>query len=824
VAEAGPWEKFQFSDDSGPWSKFAAPTPEEPKPLDFKAKLKVSAPYVVDPKTGGYVPNPEFRGYGANLAEGAKGFLSGLGQMVTGAGELVPGTIGDKSAEATRRLEAIGDPDQQIAAKIGIAFVPLAGATEALQGGNAIRAILQGAGTGAAVGALQPTGEESAAARYATKAEEAGLGALTGAAVPAAAEGVRLGLQVPKFIRAAGGKVAEKAAEDLRSDVSSEARAASEAEAAKSGEKAIEVSGRLEEVSKHDQDLARLERAQQNLASRSRDRAEGAVVGRDPLTGRPIVGSRDAAQAIDPAADAEIRARVSARMRQRVSDAERDARKAGMSEDEARSFAVEQERAETSASEAADRIVQEQASRPIETPEALGKRIHDAALADMRALKETRLKESGFAEAIAADGGKPSVQTAMFAPKIAKMAQDTKVPEFRASLNWLRSALSSPGAEGKPVSAASIKQAREIIEEMNRRIEGLPNGPAHEMTALRDELLDHLETTHPQLRAARRKYAELSRPLDVYERTGALSKAVKTDPYNDTSVVDPSRIVGAVLNKTEGGADALGRLVQNDPELKDAARRYFNYQLFGSPGAQRTPSLAQFNNFIRDNRMALDRAGLSQEFADLKSAREAGQAAIDRAKAAVGGAKEAVKTAEDARREALNRVSSERRLSQRAARREEEVASGKTSVSPEEIGKSAERRAKEAAARLTEQSRRVSSEASEARKGLESVEREREAAAEAHAEYQRLLIEVDAGNLDARGVVAKGREIAKKLVKEGRIENARYDEFLKQIKDVEEKFKDKDEAVRQVGKALGYLAGAGIGASGASYLIRRRIF
>jgi hypothetical protein len=816
----------------------ATAAPSLPKGLKLFDNVKPAEPVKVDPKAAyqqdigptdaalmsiGADPYA-IPAYEKHAQEVGKGVLSGAGQMGTGVGELIPGKIGDESAAGTRYLQGIGDPFAQELTKIGLSAIPFLGATGRLAEIGPASAALRGAGAGFLAGAAQPTGEESEANRYAVKGTDAVLGAGLGGAAPLVSEGVRFATGVPNIFRSASGKEASRAAEALRGDIGDQAGAAASAEARTAEEKGVSGELKERELSAHEKELLRLEQAQQEVASAEKKRASAAIIGRDPLTGRPIGGSRDVAQATNLTEDAEIRARVAARLRQRVSDAEREARKAGASEDEARRFAVEQERAETRAVESADKIVQEQAARPIETPEALGKKIHDAAVADMEKLKQTRREESGFEKAVNADNGRPSVSTASLVPKINQLERDTKVPEFKSTLDWLRKSLFTATNGGKPTSAVSIKQTREILEEMNRRIDSLPNGPAHELEALKDELQNKLEQTHPGMKTAREKYAELSRPLDVYERTGALSKAVKTDPYNDRAIVDPTRIVGAVLNKTEAGADALGRLVQKNLEMQDVARRYFNQQLFGAPGAQRTPSLIQFNNFIRDNRLALDRAGLTKEFVDLKSAREAGQAAIDRAKAAAKEAADSVRTAQSGVREAENRVSEERSLSQRAARREQEIISGKNATSPEDIGKNAERRTKEAASRLSEQAREASGRLSESRRSLETIQKERETAQSAQRDYQRLSIELNEKNLDPKQVPGKANEIAKKLSKEGRITDEQYDKLLGEIKSIQDKFTDAEKAATAIKKALGYAIGGAVGEAGLSYLIRRRIF
>jgi hypothetical protein len=133
------------------------------------------------------------------------------------------------------------------------------------------------------------------------------------------------------------------------------------------------------------------------------------------------------------------------------------------------------------------------------------------------------------------------------------------------------------------------------------------------------------------MKAARLKYAELSRPLDVYERTGALKKAAMEDPYSGAATMDATKIKQAVLGKTAAGAEALGRLIEKNPALRDEAKAVWQRELFGSGATARTPSADRLRSFLETNRIALKKAGLYDEFALVKPSLEAAEAAPKRA-------------------------------------------------------------------------------------------------------------------------------------------------------------------------------------------------
>jgi len=111
----------------------------------------------------------------ASRREASKGFVSGLGQVATGIGELVPGQIGEKSAEYTKKLQEVGSPATQ---ELGKALPYLFPMGEALGGAR----LGVGALEGVLAGAAAPTGTTDPTERYKEKAINAALsGALVGA-------------------------------------------------------------------------------------------------------------------------------------------------------------------------------------------------------------------------------------------------------------------------------------------------------------------------------------------------------------------------------------------------------------------------------------------------------------------------------------------------------------------------------------------------------------------------------------------------------------------------------------------------------------------
>jgi hypothetical protein len=277
--------------------------------------------------------------------------------------------------------------------------------------------------------------------------------------------------------------------------------------------------------------------------------------------------------------------------------------------------------------------IEEHASGPVSTPEALGEQIHQTAVADMEALRAERRAKSGFDEAVRSDGRRPSVPTARFIDDARRMEEETRNPQLKSALAQFRRSLTNAAdVKGQPaVKAVSISQAREILQTLNGEIENLDVGGAHRLAEIRDVFLDNLERTHPKMKAARERYAEMSRPLDVYERTGALKKAVMEDPYSGAATMDPTRIKAAITGRTAAGAEALRRLVERNPVIRDSVRNVLRGELYGAGAAARTPTASQLRSFLAKNRLTLEKTSLYDEFAAIRPSLEAVEAAPRRA-------------------------------------------------------------------------------------------------------------------------------------------------------------------------------------------------
>jgi hypothetical protein len=160
--------------------------------------------------------------------EFGKGFGSGVAQMATGVGELLPQEYGGRaSAEATKYLKSVGDPRAQKVGELGASILPF-GAAESLASKGltslrgalkipetsslyrGVQSIIPGAFGGAVTGEIQPTGITDEEKRMQEKKKEAAIGAVTGGVVGGAAEAVPAIARAVKRVISPEKTIAEK--------------------------------------------------------------------------------------------------------------------------------------------------------------------------------------------------------------------------------------------------------------------------------------------------------------------------------------------------------------------------------------------------------------------------------------------------------------------------------------------------------------------------------------------------------------------------------------------------------------------------------------
>jgi hypothetical protein len=140
-----------------------------PRVSTTPSSTDASTQTALDPYSGQVIPGFSQEEINKMLSESGKGVISGVAQTATGLGELVPGEVGRKSAQATKRLRQYGYGPSQA---LGMALTPSIG-------GIVSKAPIV---AGAIGGLATPTGQEDYTTRMMEKAPAALLGGATGLA------------------------------------------------------------------------------------------------------------------------------------------------------------------------------------------------------------------------------------------------------------------------------------------------------------------------------------------------------------------------------------------------------------------------------------------------------------------------------------------------------------------------------------------------------------------------------------------------------------------------------------------------------------------
>ena len=292
------------------------------------------------------------------------------------------------------------------------------------------------------------------------------------------------------------------------------------------------------------------------------------------------------------------------------------------------SSTVAQEKKAAEAETARQAKVSEIAARPTTPPEKLGAEASEVMAKDVKAAKDTRRADSGFDAAVKSDHGLPSIDTKAAISRIADIEK-----RFDVDLGSLKSKLATkPVVKGGPtVSSVSIERGRDFVENLNTAAEGSTSQVKHELIDIRNEFVEHMETTHPDLKTARMKYADLSRDVDIYERKGKLAKAAESDLYSGEPVTDAVKIKNLITDQTEEGGKALERLISVKPELKETVKQALDFDL------PKVPDSKALDRLIKNKRITLEKSGLMPEY---EAMRDGLKAAEETAETEAGKAKE----------------------------------------------------------------------------------------------------------------------------------------------------------------------------------------
>ena len=705
----------------------------------------------------------------------AKATGAQVGGMVTGAGELVPGEFGRKSAAASRQLENViseaerRSPGAKTASLLASMAVPFGlGGKFIASAATPLQAIGRAGAVGAGYGAVTPTGEEEYLGRAKGKALPVALGTVLGA-TPTAVSAARKG---GELVRAAKEPVG--AAEQLRT--SATARATEEM--ARQQEAARIAAGRESELSQRlrEQPVKSAERAA------AREQIDVSKV--------PEVATRE---------------QVVADLRDRRRALERDFQQAGLTRQQAESEIAIRESQKAAAEQSVQELNQRLLSLPRADKENFGSALRKSIDDYVKKYNNIRQEQSGFNAMIRNSGTQNIVPSEQMHRYVQGLIDQTANPTTRRALENIKGSLEVNGFTGKVPNNLTVKQAHDvkqyldsIINAKSITLEGL-GGVALDKNILKlvkdikREVINTTGDVYKPYKEALTSYAKLSRPLDVIERNAKVRKLTALDPISTESKATDSEIVGAILGEANKGNSVFSTLLKEFPELKDSARMYFTKQLFGKDVA---PSLSEFRTFLATNEAKLKQAGLYDEFKDLRSAREAAERAVADAKGLVT----------DASNKATSAKEIEAALKQEVGRAERLVTKAVSRVpSAEDIAARFARTPEQTPAQVQKKLQSM----------LSGTTKQREAAEEIARRNDLLIRKL---NNPTRPIKETVKEIGKfydDLAKDNFITPQQYEKLYDDVKQVEKAYGESADARKELLKAFAKL---GLGAVGGSLI------
>ena len=524
-----------------------------------------------------------------NIGLGALGSLSGLAELDP-FGSKAPDTGERLASKVSRELKAaetspgwakVGDLGAQLLGGEALGAGKLIGkgvdylAPKAAEGASVLPKLVSGAGRGALTGGTYgvlsgldtPTGDPDMVAalkkKGKTAAEEGLGGALLGGGLGLAGN---LASEGSKAYGKAAGKEANAAAEALRAKTEGRVSAASEKESAAAETAGWTAASKEAEARAHEIELAKMKGAEERL-----QRPLGTPGGEAPKT---------------PAA------------------------------------------APKTADEAADRLALQIASEKGMSGKDFGGRVQKLAEDLREKYTAKRTQESGLKEALEKYGDEPRIDTSTVRPILREARSRTANPAVRAWLDKTEKEIESEMRTGevtatvRRVSGHRLESLRKVLDTAIRTGEVQEAGGIktdvsevrHYLQQMRSALMKSAEASAPDYTAALKRYATLSRDLDIFERKGVLSSALKSDVYSGEPLAERAEVIGKLLSKTAKGNTVLERLMKEDPSLQADARRYFQTKLFGESGRGEAVSPERLRKFLVANKEALEQTGLFQEF------------------------------------------------------------------------------------------------------------------------------------------------------------------------------------------------------------------
>jgi len=330
---------------------------------------------------------------------------------------------------------------------------------------------------------------------------------------------------------------------------------------------------------------------------------------------------------------------------------------------------------------AVDAIEQRMASQPGMTADELGQLLQPATKKLQKDGVKARKDAAGYEEVFQKAGDAPTVNTSGIKSNIEKLEKQTRNPTLQNVLAEIKSQLLTGETEALSLrSADSLKGYLDsVIAGKEMKYGKLDKEIVNNVKSIKNQLMmkakDKSTPYGPEYKKAVDTFRQMSRPLDIVERNGALKKVIDEDPVSTAYRMTEVEVTGHIIRKANAGHPVFTRLLQVRPDLKESSRLYFTKDLFGKDVA---PTAKSFETWLSSNERSLRQTGLYDEFNTLRKAQRSAQQAVDDAKGATEVLTQKAKTSEE-------KLKSEESLAKRAASRLEDVL--KTAETPESLAK-----------------------------------------------------------------------------------------------------------------------------------------
>ena len=270
-------------------------------------------------------------------------------------------------------------------------------------------------------------------------------------------------------------------------------------------------------------------------------------------------------------------------------------------------------------------------------PDQFAAQLQGETWRQFQALTEKRQIESGFGNAVESAGDAPRVDATPILGMIDRLMGNEEEgipnrlanPTLEAHLNFIKGKLGD-GHISIPLADSLRKHIGLSIRGQESAIPGRLNSDAiHAMHEARNLLIKEASDAWTPYKDALIKYRELSRPLDIFRvGSASLAKVIEKDPFSLEFELHEAQVVGEIMRVARRGNPILERLIATQPRLRDDARMYFAWDLFGQ---DKPISAAYFARWLRLNEQPLKQAGLFDDFKTLQKARQTAETRLEAA-------------------------------------------------------------------------------------------------------------------------------------------------------------------------------------------------